>query len=233
MKSRLEKRLERKTKLNLFLSIVGIIVIMFLVVRYGVPLIVDLGLLFSGNKSSQTENSNQSSFIAPPILDPLPNATNSAQIVISGKADKDVSVEVYLNDELLDKTIADGQGEFSVNGSLTSGDNTVKVREEKNGKKSSFSDTISVSLKKGAPNITLNSPADGQKFEKDQNKANVSGNIDTSGTVTVNGFWAVIDQNNNFSYSLPLKNGDNEIKIVATDLAGNQSEKTIKVNYSQ
>jgi outer membrane lipopolysaccharide assembly protein LptE/RlpB len=49
----------------------------------------------------------------------------------------------------------------------------------------------------------------------------------------VNGFWAVVDDNNNFSYTLPLQSGDNQIKIVAIDQAGNKAEKDLKVNFSQ
>ena len=58
------------------------------------------------------------------------------------------------------------------------------------------------------------------------------GKTDSGVRITVNGFWAVIDENNNFSYSLPLQDGDNAIKVVAQDQAGNKAEKEIKVTYS-
>ncbi len=233
VRSRLEKRLERKTKINLFFSVVGIMVIMYAVLRFGVPLIADFGLFMSGNKDAQSQKNEQDSFISPPFLDPMPPATNSARITVSGKANKDTDIEIYVNDVLEDNVTTDSKGEFSAIAEIESGENTVKARINKNGKKSAFSDVITISFTKSAPKISLNSPSDGQKFEKERSNANVSGNIDVNGTVTVNGFWAVIDQNNNFSYSLPLKNGANEIKIIATDQAGNQSEKIIKVNYSQ
>ena len=70
------------------------------------------------------------------------------------------------------------------------------------------------------------------KFEKDQSTVKVLGKTDPGVRVTVNGFWAVIDENNNFSYNLPLQNGENMIKIEAIDQAGNKTEKEIKVTYS-
>lgn len=232
-RSRLEKRLERKTKINLFLTVVGIIFILYAVMRFGVPLIADFGLLLSGNKDTQGQKNKQGSFLSPPVIDPMPPATNSAKIIVSGKANKDADIEIYLNDVLEDNITTDSKGEFSAIEVIEPGQNTVKARIDKDGKKSAYSDVITITFNKTAPKISLNSPTDGQKFEKEHSNANVSGSIDVNGTVTVNGFWAVIDQNNNFSYSLPLKNGDNEIKIIATDQAGNQSEKVIKVNYSQ
>lgn len=230
-RSRLEKRLVRKTKVNLFLSVVGIIAVFFLLVKFGVPLIADFGLFLSGFKDSEG-SSKEKTFLSPPMLNTLPSATNSAEIVISGKGAKDTNVEIFLNDELLEKTSIDDKGNFSIDAFLSEGDNTIKARVEKDEKKSSYSDSLSVSFKKSAPKITLNFPGDGQKFEKEQNKVNVSGNTDATGSVTVNGFWAVIDEKNDFSYTLPLKEGDNEIKIVATDQAGNKTEKSIKVTYS-
>jgi bacillopeptidase F len=85
--------------------------------------------------------------------------------------------------------------------------------------------------------LDVSSPSDGQGFNKNQvntgNTINVAGKTDQGVSVTVNGFWAVVDDNNNFSYTLPLQNGDNQIKIVAVDLAGNKTEKDLKVNFSQ
>ena len=49
----------------------------------------------------------------------------------------------------------------------------------------------------------------------------------------MNEFWAIVDAGGNFSYTLPLQNGENTIKVVATDEAGNKTEYEVKVTYSE
>ena len=115
---------------------------------------------------------------------------------------------------------------------MQTGDNKIKAKATKDDKESDFSNELDVTYRNSPPSLSLDSPTDGQKFEKDQNAAQVLGKTDSGIRITVNGFWAVIDENNNFSYNLPLQNGDNTIKIEAVDQAGNKTEKEIKVTYS-
>ena len=109
---------------------------------------------------------------------------------------------------------------------------TLKAKAAKGDKESDFSNELVVTYRNIPPSLSVDSPTDGQKFEKDQSTARVSGKTDSGVKITVNGFWAVIDENNSFSYNLPLQNGDNTIKIEAVDQAGNKAEKEIKVTYS-
>jgi bacillopeptidase F len=78
----------------------------------------------------------------------------------------------------------------------------------------------------------VTSPTDGQTFAKDQGSVQVSGKTDNNVKITVNGFWAIVDDSNNFSYALPLQGGENQIKVVAEDKAGNTTQKDIKVTYN-
>jgi len=61
----------------------------------------------------------------------------------------------------------------------------------------------------------------------------VHGKTDPNVKVTINDFWAIVDDSGNYSYNLSLKSGDNPIKIVATDDAGNNTEKDLKISYSE
>ena len=101
-----------------------------------------------------------------------------------------------------------------------------------NEKESDFSNTIITAFKNAPPSLSLNSPTDGQSFSKDQNIASIKGATDTDAKVTINGFWAITDSNGNFSYSLPLQNGENKIRVEAIDIAGNKAIKEIKIIYS-
>jgi bacillopeptidase F len=221
----------------MILSIVGIAVILFILFRFGIDFLVNFSLFISGNKNQTITQTNQINYVAAPILNPLPQATNSAHIVISGKSAKDYQVLLYLNNSNVDQTNADKNGIFVFSEDLTNGNNQIKVKAEYNNKQSNFSDTIDVVYKNSPPTLDVSSPSDGQKFDKNSigsgSSINVVGKTDAGVSVTVNGFWAVVDDNNNFSYTLPLQNGDNQIKIVAVDQAGNKTEKDLKVNYSQ
>lgn len=233
-KSRLAKNFERRTIRNTILMALGIILIVFILVKFGISFLIGFStFLGSGGQSSQAPKEKQIGYIPPPVLNPLPTATNSAHIVISGESMKDQTINLYINDDLKDKVLADNNGNFTFSQQLSLGDNLIKVKAEKDSKQSDFSNSFNITYSNSQPKLEVSSPTDGQSFSKDQNPITVSGKTDSNISVTVNGFWAIIDDNNNFSYSLSLQNGENQIKIVAIDQAGNKTEKSLKVNYSQ
>ena len=233
-RSRLTKRTEKRTQKTIILSVLGIIIVLYFLFKFGVEMLINFSLFLSStNKQQVATNSNSISFIPAPILNPLPTATNSAKVIISGTADKGKTILLYMNNTNVDQTTSDGNGNFNFTETLNPGNNQISTKETSNSKQSDFSNVINVTYSNTPPTLDVTSPTDGEQFSKDQNTALVSGKTDPGVTVTVNGYWAVIDENNNFSYNLPLQNGDNEIKIIATDQAGNKTEKDIKVNYSQ
>jgi hypothetical protein len=232
IRSRLSKRLEQKTKKNLAISVFGIIVIIVLVFKFGIPALANISLFLSGSQNKNEPNIQNPSFIAPPVLDSFPEATSSADIIISGIASKEQTVVLYINDELIDTLNADDKGKFSFKEVIKPGENTIKAKAVTDEKESDFSNAIVTAFKSAPPSLTVNSPSNNQSFSQDQNVADVKGVTDAEVKVTVNGFWAITDDNGNYRYSLTLQNGENKIKVIATDIAGNKSEKEIKVTYS-
>jgi len=237
-RSRLNKNFENRTRRTIILSIVGIVVILFVLFRFGIDFLVNFSVFISGAKNQQTtQNLNQINYVTAPTLNPLPQATNSAQLVISGQSVKDYQILLYLNGINVDQAVSDKNGIYIFNENLTNGDNQIKVKAEYNNRQSNFSNVIDVIYKNTPPTLDISSPSDGETFNKNQvgtgNTIVIAGKTDSNVSITVNGFWAVIDYNNNFSYNLTLQNGDNLIKVMAIDQAGNKSEKDLKVNYSQ
>lgn len=233
-RSRLYRNLEKQTKRNLILNLVGIFIVLFLLIKFGIPILANFALFLPNTKSNvSTQTSQQGpNFVSAPQLNPLPDATNSAQLKVSGIAQASSTIDLYLNDDIIDKTQADKNGNFSFDETLNKGNNKIYAKSRVDKNVSDPSQTFDVIFNNTNPNLTINSPSDGAKFSKDQSPINVTGTTDSNVKVTVNGFWAIADQNNNFSYQLPLQNGDNQIKIVAIDAAGNKTEKDIKVTYS-
>ena len=238
-RSRLSRHAQRKTQKNLFLSLLGIVVVLFVLFKFGIPLLINITLFMSGSKPSQNLNKNDAVFIAPPILNPIPSATNSAEIVVSGTGDPKQTILLFLNESLSDKVQTKDDGTFSISETLNPGENTIKAKVQKDPStgseqvnQSDFSQTFTVVFKNAAPSLTVDSPTDGQTFSKDQNTVDVKGSTDPDVKVTVNDFWAIADGSSKFSYTIILKPGENPIKIQAVDQAGNKTEKNIKVIYN-
>ncbi|MFH1833093.1 MAG: hypothetical protein ABH816_02895 [Candidatus Levyibacteriota bacterium] len=238
-RSRLARRLEKQSAKTFWFSILGIIIIIFLLVKFGIPLLVNLSMFATGSKGeTEPSTQNSSSYIAVPLLNPILDATNSAKLNISGNASKDETIDLYINEEIVDKTSTKDDGSFMFDKIILSkGENSIKVKavvnDNQEKKESDFSQTYTITLKNDAPNLSVDTPNEGQSFSKDDNPIIVSGSTEAGNKVTVNGFWAIVDGNGRYSYNLKLQNGDNEIVINSTDPAGNQTEMKRKVTYSQ
>jgi uncharacterized protein YfaP (DUF2135 family) len=237
-KSRLSTYTEKKTKKTIFLSIIGIVIILFLVLRFGLDLLVNFSLFLSGPRSQveSQSNSNSINYLAAPVLNPTFTATNSAEVNITGKAMPDSDITLYLNGSTQDQTKAGSDGIFSFNEILKNGDNQIKAKAQNGNKKSDYSDPLNILYTNSAPTLDISTPFDGQTFNNNQtvsdNTINITGQTDSGATVTINNFIATVDENNNFSYSFAMQNGDNQIKIIAVDQAGNKTEKDLKITYS-
>lgn len=241
--SRLEIKSDKQTKMSIALTILGIVLILFLLVKFGANILIDFAL-FVGNINGKQKitnispNQNLASFISPPTLSPLPTATDSASVVASGSAIPNAIISLYVNGSLSDKSRANSQGNFFFNYTLQAGENNLKVSQQKGADQSGFSTMFPVLFEHSTPSLTITSPTNGESFSQSQfseqnSIIQVTGTTNAGDSVTVNGFWAIVGQNGNFSYSLTLQNGSNQIKVIATDQSGNTTEKDLSVNYSQ
>ncbi|MEK7558984.1 MAG: hypothetical protein AAB521_01625 [Patescibacteria group bacterium] len=231
--SRLSRRLESQSKNNLILSILGIVVVLFLLIKFGIPLLANItGFLSGFQKGDSISNEQNDEFVSVPVLDPLPQATNSSEFIVSGQGISEQDISIFVNNTLSNSKETDKDGVFSFKVFLNPGENKIKVQATQNTNKSDFSDEEIVLYINKPPTLDISSPTDGQRFEKDQNTADIKGTTDSGVRVTVNDFQTVVDENNNFSYTLNLQNGDNNLVIVATNQAGDKTEKSLKVTYS-
>lgn len=235
-RSRLSRRQEKQTKRALVFSILGIIATLFLLIKVGIPLLINFTLFVSSiGRTEDVAKKEDKSFIAPPVLSPLFSATNSARIEVSGKSDPSLRIFLFVNSEHVDDAEVKSDNAFVFSKvSLRSGTNTIKAKAMNNDKKESdFSNELTVVYKKDPPSLTVESPKDQQSFTKDESPITVSGKTDPGAKVTVNELWAIVDEFGNFSYNLRLTNGENSIKVIAIDEAGNKAELERKVTYAQ
>jgi bacillopeptidase F len=94
-----------------------------------------------------------------------------------------------------------------------------------------MSDTFTVSLLTDPPSLSITSPKDGDTVSNQLTP--IMGTTDEGAKVTVNDLFCIVDDKGNFSYGFNFQNGDNKIKVVATDAAGNKTTKEMTVKFSQ
>jgi len=138
-----------------------------------------------------------------------------------------------LNDQQVDKTVVENDNKFQFpTVTLTHGQNILKVKAVADETKESiYSNTDTVLYLKDPPSLAINKPSDGQGFSKSSSPTiSIEGTTDPNVKVIVNGLWAIVDTQGNYNYLYTLQDGDNDIKVVGTDDAGNQTTKEIHIH---
>lgn len=230
--SRLKQHVKKQTIRNVLLSIGGLTLLGGIIAVFGTQLLINYSLLLGNSQENKVVTDvNSPSYIAPPVLDPIENATKSATVTITGyTANANQTVNFYVNGKAAGSTKTKHNKSFSKKITLKSGENEIKAKTITPSKKQSdYSNTIKISYATKAPELEITSPQDGQTFKKDASPIRISGKSDDGVRVTVNDFWAISEDDGTFSYSYILKDGENKLKIVATDEADNKTEKEITI----
>lgn len=211
------------------------ILLMGVVIRFGVPLLIKLAVFLGdirGGKSGTTEIED---VMAPakPTLVTLPEATPSGTLTVSGFAQAGMMVNIFLNGNPGEDISVDDNGEFSDEISLRAGDNRIwAIARDPAGKKESpRSEEMTVVMDDDPPQVTLDAPEDGSVATSAE--ITVEGLTDEDATVTVSGRWVTVKNDLSFMTTLSLNEGENVITVTARDRAGNETTKTVKVNYSR
>jgi len=87
-----------------------------------------------------------SSSLSPPLLDPLTTPTYEKNITISGTAEADSTVEIFLNNNSVGTTVAAQNGNFSLAATLAEGTNEISAQATLGGDVSNLSQTKYVIL---------------------------------------------------------------------------------------
>jgi chitobiase/beta-hexosaminidase-like protein/glucodextranase-like protein/Big-like domain-containing protein/LVIVD repeat-containing protein len=164
-----------------------------------------------------------------PNLSSQKTPTNMAPTAISGTAESSSTVKIFATGALIGTVSADGQGNFTLaDVTLSEGTNTyTATATDAAGNETLPSAPLTIVLDTKTPVITATAPAEAAFFGVPQ--ISVTGSIDEAvATFTING-QSVTLNSAEFDHPLTLTPGLNSITLVATDLAGNSSTKTILV----
>lgn len=233
-RSRLNKSFQKKSRNTFVVSILAIILILIALFKFGLPLISDASFLFGKVTSSPDKNEEviKEEFVPIPSLDGLPKATKEKFLRVGGSSVSGLTIHIYLNGAKETEAKADENGDFETKIELTDGENIVKAKAVKGETESDFSSSQTVAYKIKGPELTIDSPSDGSQVSG-SNPFEIKGKSDPDSSVIVNDFQAITNSRGEWSYMITLKGGDNEIKVVSTDAAGNTTEKVIHVHYAQ
>jgi len=238
-KSHLKKSLEKKSKRSLLITSVGIILFIIIIIIFGQSALVNFSILLGRGKDSQntleTDKISTDIIISAPELSSQLDVTNSAKIDINGSIFTDLKVQIrlYRQDELIDVIDINEENSFTFKDiELIEGSNKLKSVAVYKGKTSENSNILTINYLKNNPTLNIEYPKDGISLSGGNTAITIKGKTDSGNTVSVNGYKAIIKSDGNFTYDLTLTSGENKIKIISTDKAGNNSEQEIKINYS-
>ncbi|MDD3679434.1 MAG: hypothetical protein PHX72_01055 [Candidatus Shapirobacteria bacterium] len=203
--------------------------------RYGIDYLARFSSFFNDSEGEEmmTGAARDTFPPAPPIIDPLPEATNSAVLEVSGEAEVSSELNLFLNGEVIKKMVIGESGSFMVvDISLSEGDNSIfAVAEDMVGNKSQESVRQTIILDKEPPMLEIEFPEDGQSVSGDKREIIIKGKTEDNAVVTVNERKVVVDLDGNFEIPYALSDGANSIIIIAKDKAGNQTKEELIVNY--
>lgn len=171
---------------------------------------------------------------APPLLHNVPTYTNKETLEINGSSEPGSIVKVFVNNTD-NETVANNEGSFTAQIKIHDGDNRLWAKAvDEAGNESQETNKLTLIYDNEPPELQLSKPQDGDSFYSDKNREiSVEGQTEGADKITVNDRVAIIDQNGKFNLNIRLDPGTNEIKIKASDAAGNESEMTISITYSE
>ena len=222
---------------NLFWQIILSVSVSFflflLLLLLGLPLLAKLSLLLEKIRSGE-ETSIVIDHIPPfpPQLESQFTATNSARLTLQGISEPGSTVKLYLNDKVLEKILVGKDGTFTTRVALVEGENNITAKAiDQADNESAFSNPLLISYKKGAPLLEIEFPTE-EELQTEEKEIEIKGKTDPEVNLTINDRFVRVKSNGSFSFLVSLSEGENLIKVVATDQAGNQTKKERKVTFS-
>ncbi len=233
-KPRSIRRLERKSRRNVVISVIVVLIAIFALLNWGLPLFIGSLSIFNKLKPVNSEKSVvEDATLAPPVLSIPFEATNSSSIKISGYSIPKSKVEIYIDDELKTTVDTRDDGSFTTdNLSLSLSTNNIYSKTvDENNKKSLASKTIKLIYSNEKPKLDLSEPQENLQIKGGDKKVRVSGKTDPNNSVTVNGSTVILNGEGGFSIEVPLNDGDNLVVVLAINNFGNSNRVERKVNY--
>jgi len=225
-----DKRNIRRAVIFGVLTILSIILFFF----YGLPLVAKFaGFLSDLRKSNSPVEIEDKTPPAPPRFESQPEATNRKKVDLVGITEPGATVFLTLNGEE-EELIANSEGQFNQTFNLDNGENSffALVRDEA-GNESQKTETIKIIFDDTEPTLEISSPQEGASFfGSKQRQIVIDGKTEEGSSLTINDRFVLVENDGTFAFATTLSEGENSFNLKVNDKAGNQSEKSIKVNFT-
>lgn len=214
-------------------ALIATVLILVLALTFFGPQIGSFFLLVSRNRNI----ADPEDIIPPtaPIFSQVPEATNQKNISLNGITEPGATVRIYVNGPEKERTTADNDGSFTfVDLKLGEGNNVIFAKAiDENGNESDKSKVFTIAFDDEKPEIEITTPQDGDEIKNLNRRVLVRGTLSEKADVTINARQAVVKPDNTFELLLGVDEGDVQIKVTATDKAGNKAETVISIKYEK
>lgn len=170
-----------------------------------------------------------------PVFENAPESVKETNVTLNGKATPGTTVKLYVNgpEKATTTTASDGIFTFA-NIPLTLGKNLLFAKASDNdGVESETSEFLNITVDKDSPKIEITSPKNDSSVKNLNKRIEIIGTVNEKASITINDKFVVQKSDFSFDYWLGVDEGTVKIKVVASDSAGNQTEKEISVIYSK
>ncbi|MCL5090855.1 MAG: hypothetical protein M1514_02480 [Patescibacteria group bacterium] len=206
------------------------ILLLFLIFKFGISAAVKISELLQ-NKKPLPSSSLDNIALPAPQLYPIPEATNSATLPISGYSIANEKVDIYLNDLNLKTLDTDSEGKFEGTITLAVLENAIyAIARDAKDKQSPASQTWHVFYNDEPPYLQVTDPPNNSLVKKNPN-VEFKGKVNITSKITINDHVVVLDNEGNFIYPVKLNSGENKFKIICSDPAQNVNEAEWTLNF--
>ncbi|MEE9150489.1 MAG: Ig-like domain-containing protein, partial [Thermoplasmata archaeon] len=174
---------------------------------------------------------------APPVTQPnIPALTSSTSHTISGTTDPNAMVEVLIDDFVVATVTADTAGDYSVDISLSEGQNDIVIRITDEAGNVAETSPLTVERDTAPPTTPV---FDDLPAKVTKSSLTITGDTEPGATVEilvddVVAAEGTADANGDFSIKITLEKGENQIRARATDGAGNTAVSSLlTVKYEE
>lgn len=230
IESRINRRQQRRAVLTSILLIAGTAGIIALFFSFLMPLLMNQG---GEKKTSLSVTEADTLPPSPPFLNSTYEATNSADLSISGFSEPKSLVLLRKNGASIDQTNADDSGAFKFHKvTLSSGANKFEFTAKDEAGNESTATTVMVRYITEAPELTITSPANNSTISKRRDQVvSIQGKTDPAARVLVNDKIAIVNSDGTFSSLFQLQEGSNTISIRAVSIAGTETKQELTVLF--
>lgn len=217
----------RQSTWMIILAIAGLLLFVFIVMPQAVQLF--FRIFGAGDLSFSQEDS-----VPPqvPVVTLPPEATKESSVVLEGFGEADSQVVVVVNGQEDGKIDVNQEGQFLYTLDLTEGDNAVSLYGVDKAENKSNNRDFTIVMDKTAPSLAFEDLDDGKQvtLRKNQNFL-IRGETEAGSQLALNDRNVYVNNDGTFSTNYYLQEGDNSLKFVTTDKAGNQTMREVRINF--